>query len=227
MMKFKSLPILAGAVALGIGAVFVSPAQATVFDLTSDHCSGAGGCLGGLTSAGTVTVTETGANMLHFAVAPAAGFTIINTGFDGSFAFDLNPNQTVTYSNVTAGFTPVGGNPVGAQNLTQFDGFGSFEYAVLRDTQGGGNGLPSLAFDLTGTSLTLASLQQNSAGTFFVLDVRGTNGNTGLVDASVIPAPPIGHGPLVLLAVGGLLFGAKLFGRSKKHRGTAIPYAVA
>jgi hypothetical protein len=209
--KFKFLPTLAGAAALLAGGLLASaPAEAltfNTFDLTSDHCDG--GCLGGLTSAGTVTVTETGTNQLHFAVSLAAGFKIIATGFDGSIAFDLNPNQTVTYSNVTAGFTPVGGNPVGAQNLTQFDGFGSFEYAVLRDVNGGGNGLPSLSFDLTGTNLTLASLQQNADGVFFVVDVfSGTTGLTGLVDASIrnVPGPVAGAGlPAIVMAGGGLL----------------------
>ena len=207
-MTSLSFKFLFGAAALLAGGLLASaPAKADFFDLTSDHCTG--GCLGGLTSAGTVNVTETGTNQLHFAISLAAGFTIINTGFDGSFAFDLNPNQTVTYSNVTAGFTPVGGNPVGAQNLTQFDGFASFEYAVLRDVQGGGAGLPSLSFDLSGSNLTLASLQQNSAGAFFVVDVRGTNGNTGLVDASsvaAVPGPVAGAGlPALVMAGGGLL----------------------
>jgi hypothetical protein len=186
---------------VAVGLVIAAPAaQATDFQLTSDHCTG--GCLGGLTSAGTVSVTQTGTNTLHFSITLAAGFTIINTGFDGSFAFNLNPNQTVTYSNVTAGFSPVGGTTTGAQNLTQFDGFGSFEYAVLRDVQGGGSGLPSLSFDLAGTSLTLASLQTNPDGILFVVDVRGANLNTGLVDCCTagpsVPEPAT----LTLLGIG-------------------------
>jgi hypothetical protein len=46
---------------------------------------------------------------------------------------------------------------------------------------------------------------------------------------SRVPAPSIGHGLPVLLAVGGLLFGAKLWERSKKHRllGAAVPHPAA
>jgi hypothetical protein len=191
MITLSRLGLVAVAVAAGVTVLAVGPAKADVFQLTSDHCTG--GCLGDLTSGGTVTVTQAGTNTLDFSIALASGFTIINTGFDGSFAFDLNPDQTITYNNLTTGFSPVGGNPVGAQNLAQFDGFASFEYAVLRDVQGGGSGLPGLSFTITGSDLTLASLQQNSFGAFFVVDVRGANGNTGLIDASAgstdVPEP--------------------------------------
>jgi len=46
--------------------------------------------------------------------------------------------------------------------------------------------------------------------------------------AFVVPAPLIGHGLSVVLAVGGMLFGAKLLERSKKRRslGTTIPHAA-
>jgi hypothetical protein len=43
-----------------------------------------------------------------------------------------------------------------------------------------------------------------------------------------VPAPSIGRGLPVLLAVGGILFGARLWERSKKRSsGTAIPHAAA
>src|SRR6202011_4930948 len=44
----------------------------------------------------------------------------------------------------------------------------------------------------------------------------------------VVPAPVIGHGLPVLLAVGGILFGAKLLGRSRQRRslGTAAEYGL-
>jgi hypothetical protein len=148
--------------------VFVAPvANADVIlPLTSDHCTG--GCLGGLTSLGTVSVSDNGGNgTLTFTVdVSATGSTIVNTGFDGSFAFDLSGNPVITYSSLTAGFSPVGGSPVGAQNLTQFDGFGTFEYAVLRDAQGGSNGLPSLSFTISDAAndLTLASRRRRLPG---------------------------------------------------------------
>jgi hypothetical protein len=46
---------------------------------------------------------------------------------------------------------------------------------------------------------------------------------------SPVPAPLIGHGLPALLAVGGVLFGAELLGRSKRRRSleTAIPHAAA
>jgi hypothetical protein len=46
---------------------------------------------------------------------------------------------------------------------------------------------------------------------------------------AAVPAPVIGHGLPAVLAVGGLLFGAKLWERSKRRRsfGTAIPRAAA
>lgn len=113
-----------------------------LFQFNSDHYTG--GCLGDLTLLGTVTVNDNGGNgTITFTVdASTTSSTIVNTGFDESFAFDLIGDPIITYSGFTAGFSPVG-NPVGAQNLTQFDGFGTFEYAVLRVVQGGGSGLPN------------------------------------------------------------------------------------
>lgn len=176
-----------------VGFVLAAPpianANIVTFQFTSDHCTG--GCLGGSTSLGTVTVNDNGGNgTLTFTVdVSASGSTIVNTGFDGSFGFDLAGNPVITYSGLTAGFSPVGGNPVGAQNLAQFDGFGTFEYAVLRDVQGGASGLPTLSFTISdaANNLTFGSLEEKvfaGGSTFFVADINsGVTGNTGLVDA--------------------------------------------
>jgi hypothetical protein len=231
-MRIRSAALngVAALFAISMSTINVSNADVATFNLTSDHCTG--GCLGGLSSLGTVTVNDAGGNLSFSINLTSSNSGIINTGFDGSFAFNLNGNPVITYSAITAtggaGFSPVGGNPTGAQNLTQFDGFGSFEYAILRDQQGGG-ALPrvtNVSFSIdAAANLTLASLQQTAfsgGSTFFVVDViSGVTGNTGLVDAgpgvSQVPLP--GALPLFLTGLAGLV----LVGRRKKQ--VAAPVA--
>jgi hypothetical protein len=61
--------------------------------------------------------------------------------------------------------------------------------------------------------------------------VRGGGSTTSNNDfqivsgAHVVPAPLIGHGFPVLLGVGGLLFGAELFGRGTRRRSLGTPAA--
>src|SRR5438874_6569389 len=114
-------------------ADLISPAS---FPLTSDHCDG--GCLNG-GSAGVVIVTDLRGGELQFQVKLVDGFGIINTGGGGglgaSFGFNLtNPPASVTYSNLTSGFSVVNGSGLG--NLTapnsnggiHVDGFRSEEH---------------------------------------------------------------------------------------------------
>jgi hypothetical protein len=63
-----------------------------------------------------------------------------------------------------------------------------------------------------------------------VVDLAGNAPSDVLVvGVSPVPAPIIGQGLPVALAIGGLLFGARLWERSKQHRslGTAVPHAMA
>ena len=107
---------LAGAFA---AALAISPAGATIitYQITSDHCTG--GCLGGLTSLGTVTVNDAGGNLAFSIDLTASNSGLVKTGFDGSFAFNLANNNVVTYSAITAtggaAFTPVGVSSTTAQ----------------------------------------------------------------------------------------------------------------
>jgi hypothetical protein len=169
------------------------------FDLTSDHCTGSGGCLGSATSAGTVTVTDNGGGSLSFDVTLNSGFQFIDGGFDTDFGFNLSGTPTITYSGLTAGYTVTGTSgttgPQTAGSL-HMDGTGFFEYGVTCSSAcpGGGASHPfagPLDFTITGTGLTLASLSQNANGQFFATDILG-NGNTGGVDASSISSSTSG-----------------------------------
>jgi hypothetical protein len=203
MRTFKSVCYASLLAAALVAAPTVS---ASVFNLTSDHCTG--GCLTGQTSAGTVTVTDLGGGVLDFSVTLVNGNQFVNTGFPLTFGFNLNGDPSIAYTNLTAGWGVPGGSPQSAGTFHQ-DGTGDFEYGVLWGLQGGGNATPGpLHFDIFAAGLTLADLQTNAFGQFFAVDIiSGTTGLTGNVDASTcttncgdihVPEP----GPLALIAIG-------------------------
>jgi MYXO-CTERM domain-containing protein len=217
LLKIAKVGIVAG---LGVLAFGLNPASAVTYDLTSDHCTG--GCLGSLTSGGTITITQAGTNTLNVSVVLASGLTFArSTGLD-AFAFNLNPNQTVTYSNLTTGFTPVGGVTTGAQSpAIHLDGFGDFEYAVDNTINtNSANSPSSLSFTLSGTNLSLSSFETStgpgSEHPFFIADVF-SSGNTGLLDASTPSTPTNTPEPMSVLVMGAALAGLGLI-RSRRRR---------
>jgi hypothetical protein len=242
MLRSKSLPILAGAAAFGIaGLLAVAPAQADLFDLTSCHITGSS-CLGGNVPAasafGTVNLTQSGANV-NFDVVLNNGNTFVETGAGGGALFVFN--DTLASTSVTNASGTINGvintqlSVEGLTNQSPFmaDGTGDFTASVFCTTpsqcngnspQPGGN-INDLEF--TVTNATLAQLEGvNADGNRFVADIlcgsaqpQCTGGLTGPVDNNTpaVPAPLIGHGLFVLLAVGGVLFGGKLLERSKQR----------
>src|SRR5438105_4393428 len=201
-MKIKGAFIAGVAVA---SLAVAGAASANRYFLTSDHCTGS--C--GTAPYGWVDVVTGGANTLDFTVTLINGNEFVHTGFDLSFAFDLAGNPTITYTNLTGGWSVVTSNPQAAGSYSQ-DGTGTFEYGVAVNGQGGGQPVPPpLHFDITAAGLTLASLEQNANGNFFAADIiSGQNGNSGNVDASVLCTVNCGDitvpepGSLALLAIG-------------------------
>ncbi len=199
---------------LGAALAFTNPATADlVFNLTSDHCTG--GCGPQDDGFGNVTVADLGGGTLEFSTALLNNNTFIKTGFPLTFAFDLANSPTITYSNLTAGFSIPDATGL-SQNAGNYhmDGTGFFDYGVLWGQQGGGHGFDGvLSFDITAIGLTLDSIATNLAGHQFAVDIySGTTGLTGLVDASTVgvPGPVVGAGlPGLLSACGTLIFLAR------------------
>ena len=219
----KSLVMAFTVLALAASSAVADAATITL-DLTSDHCTGTcGGAVGGAvaqTSFGTVTLTDTVAGTVAVNITLLNGNRFVTTGFDGVVGFNLIGNPSVSYTGVTSGFVGQNYGP-----YTQFDGFGTFEYAI---TATFGNGAPGVAgplnFTVTGAGLTSASfLEKSTAGddlAYFGVDIlSGTTGKTGLVDASVASVPdtpvPDGGSTAALLGSALLAFGIVRGKRSK------------
>jgi hypothetical protein len=227
MLKSRFLPILAGAAALGFGGLFASPAGAAPvppdqFTFTSCHAST--GCVAGATF-GTVTLTQSGTSVLFDVVLSDSG-RFVETGSADQQLFKFNDSSsTAAITNALTGMpaNAVTGGLTGGTGSFNGDGTGNFGFGIACAVPANCNGGSTPAFQeitFTVTNSTLAQVEAgNNNGIIFVADIAigGNGANTGPVDVSVVPAPVIGHGLLVLLAVGGVLFGGKLLEHSKRR----------
>jgi hypothetical protein len=226
MVKSKSLLVVTGIAALLVtGLLVAAPAQALMFDLTSDHCTG--GCGPAGTVFGDVTLAQNGTTV-DVTVDLFDSFKFAKTGAADFQAFKFNATGVVL-GDMTVNQNDPGQTLAPQTGAFNGDGTGNFGFGIACTTCGNG-GSDAFSTDIIFhvASATIADLTvPNNLGNTFVADILSPNGNTGPVDATVpVPAPLIGHGLLVLLAVGGVTFGAKLLERSKKHRGTATPRAA-
>ena len=211
-MRIRSLLrySLAALAVVAATAAFPSASHAVVFDLTSDHCDGAGGCLGNNLNGGSVTVTQNGANV-DITVDLATGFSFVKTGAVDFLAFKFNA-VGIVLGDITVNQNAVGQTlaPAGPGAFNG-DGTGNFNWGINCTTCGGG---ASTAFSTDiifhVANATIADLTAvNNLGNIFVADLLGPTGNTGPVDASTpraVPGPIAGAGiPGLVVACGGLL----------------------
>lgn len=202
-MRFKLLlPVLAIAFA-------AAPAFSDTYTFNIDDCTGT--C--GTAPFGTVLVTQdANPNTVDISVSLSTGDRFFHSngagGFPGSFAFNItDPDPTIAVTGLPSDWSLV--SPTGGS--LHFDGFGDLDYALAcsdcHDTT-----VTSLSFQVIADGLTPASFQELSTGpgsqANFVADIMGTNGNTGLVGAtlsstSAVPEPSAlllsGVGALVLM----------------------------
>src|ERR1041385_7732969 len=112
---------------------------------------------------GTVTLTLVG-NAIQVDISLLPGNRIVNTGFDASVAFNSTLGGQIGVTGLPGTYTLVNsGNP----SSLGMDGFGTFEYGVLFNAQGGGAGTDSsLTFTVTrvGGFSSVFQLVENSTG---------------------------------------------------------------
>src|ERR1041384_1467583 len=103
---------------------------------------------------GTITLTLNGSGGIDVSISLLPGNRIVNTGFDASFAFNSTLGGQIGVTGLPGTYTLVNnGNP----SSVGMDGFGTFEYGVLFNSQGGGAGTDS---SLTFTEIGRASCRE-------------------------------------------------------------------
>ena len=146
---------------------------------------------------GTVTLTLVG-NAIQVDISLLPGNRIVNTGFDASVAFNSTLGGQIGVTGLPGTYTLVNnGNP----SSIGMDGFGTFEYGVLFNAQGGGAGTDSsLTFTVTrvggfSSVFQLVELSTNPPGTIqspFAVDLicDSCGPATGVVGTSnPVPEP--------------------------------------
>jgi len=242
MVKSKSLPVLAGVAAVMLLPLFAtSDAQANPFFFTATGgCSEACAANALITAgAGTLTVvlTDTQADP-RSAGDVLSSIEITPSGSVGSPSLTSQAGSLINVTPGGAAGTPVSGNPthwgVGVAS-THCSPAGTTSCIALETA--GPFAQPMNPIDMiigpapyTNSNASIGNFNPyiNGTGTFVIADSAitaattitgvtfdfGTGPDTFIVG---VPAPLIGHGLLVLLAVGGALFGGKLLGSLKKN----------
>jgi hypothetical protein len=188
----------------GLGVIAATaPAEALLFELTSDHCTG--GC--GTPPFGTVDVVQNGANV-DITVSLAAGYSYVQTGAADDQAFKFNGVDVVLGDITVDAHVPA---LVAATGAFNGNGTGEFDFGIncpTCATGGAGAFTGDIVFHVANATigdLTVA----NNLGNLFVADVLAPNGNTGPVDVSGAPVPE----PATLFLIGTGMVGIGMWRR--------------
>lgn len=182
--------------------------RADSFQLTVDHCTG--GCNPGSpgTSMGTVTLTQdtTGGNGVTITVSLVSPLEFLGSGLQETIDFNILGTPTIALGSTTNPKFSLTSTTAGSLH---FDGFGSFEYALMLPSNGAGGAQASPeTFDIKCATCTVADFETNgtSASAFFGVDVYNpTLNTTGPIGGSTGTAVP--DGGVTLMLLGGALVG--------------------
>jgi len=178
---------------------------------------------------GSVTLTLNAAGGIDIKVdLTESNAKIVNTGFAYSFAFNMaDSDLAINVSGLPATYSLVNsGNP----SAGGMDGFGSFEYGVIFNAQGGGAGTDSVlqfTVNRVGGFTTVGQLVEDSVhppgeidSPFAVDVIQGiTNGRTGVIGTGDDGENGHAPEPATLLLLGSGLAGAGLYRRLRKPKG--------
>src|ERR1051325_3987639 len=147
---------------------------------------------------GTITLTLNGTGGIDVSISLLSGNRLVNTGFGATVAFNSTLGGQIGVTGLPGTYTLVNnGNP----SSIAMDGFGTFEYGVLFNAQGGGAGTDSsLTFTVTRTGgfssvFELVELSTNAPGSIqspFAVDLicDSCGPATGVVGTSgAVPEP--------------------------------------
>src|ERR1041385_9560965 len=146
---------------------------------------------------GTITLTLNGTGGIDVSISLLSGNRLVNTGFGATVAFNSTLGGQIGVTGLPGTYTLVNnGNP---SNIAM-DGFGTFQYGVLFNAQGGGAGTDSsLTFTVTRVGgfssvnelLALSTNPPGSLQSFFSIDIicDSCGPATGVVGTSAVPEP--------------------------------------
>jgi hypothetical protein len=214
---FGQSKIAFGAALFGAAALLAStPSRATVIDFEAQGAGAPPSFTGVVDSPLTIGIaTFTGGQLLNHESGPSPDQTAVYATTNEVGGAYTNP-LPISFSQSVGSFSVLVTNLI-ADTYTVRDNLGDSVSQALALNSQFDFILPAAAGI---TSVTVASAATGGAWDFAIDNVTFT--------PVTVPAPPIGRGLPVLLAVGGMLFGAKILGCSTKRRsrGTAIPHAA-